>query len=143
MSETGTLEREAEAIETAEATETIDDFFAKAGPLPAAFDDVRRHPRFYFRSCAEATIYPFGRQRDERRCFLLTRDLSRGGVGLIHREQLFPGQQMQITLNEHPPRYAEVMWCRRLSSDSYLCGCRFVPEIEAAVAIAPQQEAGR
>jgi len=131
MSQTCTLDSSAELIETA------DDFFAKAGPLPPAFDDVRRHPRFYFRSCAEATIYPFGPQRDERRCFLLTRDLSRSGVGLVHREQLFPGQCVQITLNGEPPRYTEVMWCRRLAADNFVCGCRFIAETDAAEQIEP------
>jgi hypothetical protein len=133
MSQTSTMDPQTEPIEAA------DDFFAKAGPLPPAFDDVRRHPRFYFRSCAEATIYPFGPQREERHCFLLTRDLSRGGVGLIHREQLFPGQRMEITLNGHPPRQAEVMWCRRLAADSYVCGCRFAPVLDTSVKIGPQQ----
>jgi hypothetical protein len=38
--------------------EPIDEFFEKSGPLPITLDDVRRFPRFYFRSCAEVTIHP-------------------------------------------------------------------------------------
>src|SRR2546423_1452367 len=44
--------------------ESADEFFSKAGPMPPVFDDGRRYPRFYFRTCAEATIYPIGGKKD-------------------------------------------------------------------------------
>ena len=107
--------------------ESVDDFFHKAGPLPTKFNDMRRYPRFYFRSCAEATIYPLpGRaEMAPTQHFLVTCDLSRGGVSLIHKDQLFPGQRLDIILNGQPPRSAEVVWCRRLAPARYAIGCRF------------------
>jgi len=107
--------------------ESVDDFFAKEGPVPTSYDDVRRFPRFYFRSCAEAIIHPFGKPSAKvpDPCFVLTCDLSRSGLSLLHTAQLFPGQKVDIILNAEAPRPLEVVWCRRLSDNRYAVGCRF------------------
>ena len=107
--------------------ESVDDFFAKQGPLPSKYDDSRRFPRFYFRTCAEALIYPAaGRQTPaSAHCYVLTRDLSRSGLSLLHNAQLFPGQRIDIILNGEPPRLIEVVWCRRIADGRYSAGCRF------------------
>ena len=107
--------------------ESIDDFFDKTGPLPPTFDDARRFPRFYYRSCAEIAVHPFcGRQATAAvHCFVLTRDLSRSGLSLLHNEQLFPSQRIDLILNGAPPRTAEVVWCRRMGDQRYAVGCRF------------------
>ena len=88
--------------------ESIDDFFDKSGPLPPVLDDARRFPRFYYRSCAEVIIHPFcGRPGTAAvRCFVLTRDLSRNGLSLLHNQQLFPAQRLELLLNGAPPRLA-------------------------------------
>src|SRR5262245_55389068 len=94
------------------------EFFAKTGPLPASFDEIRRHPRFYFRSCAEATIQPLSKRGNApapTTCFVRTRDLSRSGMSLLHNAQLFPGQRIDIILNGESPRALEVVWCQRLA----------------------------
>lgn len=106
--------------------ESIEQFFNKAGPLPVSFEDVRRHPRFYFRTVAEAAIYPIGRTKEPAECFLLTRDLSRSGLSLLHNAQLFPGQRLEITLNGQEPRPIVVVWCKRQAPDMYIVGCKFV-----------------
>jgi PilZ domain len=107
--------------------ESVDDFFAKGGPLPTSFNDVRRFPRFYFRTCAEAIIHPYcnGQSSAPVQCFVLTCDLSRSGLSLLHSKQLFPGQRVDIILNGEPPRHLEVVWCRRLAVHRYAIGCRF------------------
>ena len=104
------------------------EFFELSGPMPTAWDEHRRHPRFYFRSCAEAFIHPLRGQLDPTSppCFLVTRDLSRSGVSLIHTEQLFPGQRLDLILNGEAPRPAEVVWCRRWDKERFAVGCRFV-----------------
>jgi len=105
------------------------EFFAKTGPLPASFDEIRRHPRFYFRACAEAVIHPLGKRGDAAApvpCFVLTRDLSRSGMSLLHNAQLFPGQRIDVTLNGEAPRAVEVVWCQRLANKRYVAGCRFL-----------------
>jgi hypothetical protein len=114
--------------------ESDNEFFEMTGPLPTSWDDHRRHPRFYFRSCAEAIIYPLRGEHDPNAppCFLLTRDLSRSGVSLIHTQQLFPGQRLDIILNGNPARPMEVVWCRRWTDNRYVIGCRFIGEAAPA-----------
>jgi PilZ domain-containing protein len=108
--------------------ESDQEFFELTGPMPKAWKENRRFPRFYFRSCAEAIIYPL-RGKDNpppAQCFVLTRDLSRGGMGLVHSHQLFPGQRVDVLLNGQPPRQVEVVWCRRWTHQRYVAGCRFI-----------------
>jgi hypothetical protein len=108
--------------------ESDHEFFELTGPMPTAWDDHRRFPRFYYRSCAEAIIHPLRSSKTATRCqcFLLTRDLSRGGLSIIHTEQLFPGQKLDVVLNGNAPRAVEVVWCRRWSNNRYAIGCRFL-----------------
>ena len=105
--------------------ESLEEFFAKSGPLPVSLKDVRRFPRFYFRSAADAVIHPLRPGAEPTRCVVLTRDLSRNGLSLLHDAQLFPGQKVEVTLTEGPPRFLEVARCQRLEKDRYLVGCRF------------------
>jgi len=116
------------ATELVESDNEFREFFNLSGPMPTAWDDHRRHPRFYFRSCAEAYIHPLRGQLDPTAppCFLLTSDLSRSGVSLVHTEQLFPGQRLDLILNGESPRRTEVMWCRKWDSERFAIGCRFV-----------------
>jgi len=122
--------------------ESDDEFFELTGPLPTAWDDHRRFPRFYYRSCAEAIIHPLRISKNATRCqcFLLTRDLSRGGLSLIHTEQLFPGQKLEVILNSEAPRLVEVVWCRRWSNNRYAVGCRFLGASSAPTAEASTPE---
>jgi hypothetical protein len=110
--------------------ESMDDFFDRSGPIPTTFDDVRRFPRFFFRSCAEAIIHPLARRPGTTpgQKFVLTCDLSRTGLRLLHNEQLFPGQRLDIVLNGQSPRPTEVVWCKRLAPGRYAVGCHFTTE---------------
>ena len=105
--------------------ESADDFFANSGAMRPAFDDQRRFPRFYFRSCADATIYPLDPDAEPMKCVVVTRDVSRGGMGLLHTAQLFPGQRLDLVLNDGVSKTLEVVWCRRVAKESYSVGCRF------------------
>ncbi len=93
--------------------------------MPRSFDDQRRYPRFYFRSCADATIYPLQPGAEPIQCVVVTRDVSRGGIGLLHTAQLFPGQRLDLVLNGELSKTLEVVWCRRVADNSYSVGCRF------------------
>lgn len=102
------------------------DFFAKAGPMPTAWDEARRFPRFYYRARVQAVVHPFrGAPLPPVECCLLTRDLSRGGMNLIHTEQLYPGQRIDLVLLDGVRRTVEVCWCRRLAHRCYSVGCKF------------------
>ena len=116
--------------------ESDHEFFELTGPLPTAWDEQRRFPRFYYRSCAEIDIYPLRGERDPDAptYFVLTRDLSRGGLSLIHTEQLFPTQRLDIILNGEAVRRLEVVWCRRWTHDRYVIGCRFIADLDTSEA---------
>ena len=45
---------------------------------------------------------------------------------LLHKQQLFPGQKIDLVLTDGQERRVEVIWCRRLGVGCYSAGCRFV-----------------
>jgi hypothetical protein len=112
--------------ETAISSAIETDSHARHIGADGRWDDVRRYPRFPFQAQIEATILPLDvNQAAPVRCMMMTRDLSRGGINLIHSDQLFPGQRIEIALNGMQ-RCVEVMWCRRLANRCFSAGCRFV-----------------
>ena len=104
--------------------EPIVDFFDKSGMLPVVHDDGRQFPRYYYRTWAKAVIHPLGKG-EPLHCSVVTRDLSRNGLSLLHSTQLFSGQQIELDLNEQSPRIVEVVRCRRIGDGCYVVGCRF------------------
>jgi hypothetical protein len=98
--------------------------------LHGPFADSRAHDRLKFEGTALATIYPReGQSRHQPvECIVSTRDLSRTGIGIMHVEQLYPRQM--IVLNAvGKVLVGEVRWCRRVSSNFYVAGCRLVKTI--------------
>jgi hypothetical protein len=93
----------------------------------SAFEDARRFRRSSFRGSAKATIYPrqSGPGREPVQCTVLTRDLSCGGIGLAHSEQLFP-KQIVVLDAVGKLLVGEVRWCRRVDEHFYVAGCRLV-----------------
>lgn len=92
-------------------------------------DEARRYPRYAFRGRAPVIVYPppsrpgLAPQTSE----VLTTDLSRSGVSLLHRKALVPGQRLRLLLRE-AERLVEVCWCCRVWPGLYAAGCRFVTE---------------
>jgi hypothetical protein len=95
--------------------------------LPSPYEDARRFPRSVFRGSAKATIYPRhpGPGREPVSCVVLTRDLSCGGIGIAHSEQLFP-KQIVVLDAVGKLLVGEVRWCRRVDEQFYVAGCRLV-----------------
>lgn len=104
------------------------EFFSKAGPIPSNWDDARRFPRFNYRARVQGTVHPLAGSKDQEptECILLTRDVSRGGMNLLHTDQLFPQQRIDVMLKDGSLRPVEVVWCRRLAHRCYSLGCRFI-----------------
>jgi hypothetical protein len=116
-------------------TQTAQDFYSPQGPLPTAWGELRRFPRFYYRTQVAATIHPLPGMNDAapRPRTLLTRDVSRGGIDVLHVDQLFPSQRIDLTLPDGQRRSVEVVWCRRLAPRCWSAGCRFIrPEAEGS-----------
>jgi hypothetical protein len=115
-------ETEAEAAADSEV-----EFNPQGGPLkPSQWDEARRFPRFYYRARVRATVLPMRPGDKPVRSVVLTRDLSRGGVNLVHGTELSPGQHLEMVLNDGVKRTLLVQWCRRLGSRCFSVGCRFV-----------------
>lgn len=89
--------------------------------------EARRYPRYAFRGRARALVYPppsrpGGPPLESE---VLTTDLSRGGLSLLHRKALVPGQRLRLLLRQ-AERLVEVRWCCRVWPGLYAAGCRFV-----------------
>jgi hypothetical protein len=86
---------------------------------------MRAYKRLNFRGTVKATIYPRQAGRDPVQCSVMTRDLSCGGIGIAHTEQLFP-KQIVVLDAVGKLLVAEVRWCRREDEHFYVAGCRLV-----------------
>jgi hypothetical protein len=96
-------------------------------PVPVADGDGREFPRFYFRTLATATIHPvpvLGNETHE--CYVLTRDLSRGGVSFLHPKKLALGQRVDLAFQDGKEFTLRVRWIRELARRCFLIGCKFV-----------------
>jgi hypothetical protein len=98
--------------------------FEKAAPVEGEQDN-RKFPRFSFRGRARALVFSDKPGEEPKECEVVTTDLSRAGLSLLHRRQLFPGQQILLVLND-TSRLVEVIWCCRVWAGLYSAGCRFV-----------------
>jgi hypothetical protein len=99
----------------------------ETGVVPAG-GEAREFPRFPFRGRAKAVIFPASGESAEPEEFeVVTTDLCRGGVSLLHRKQLYPGQQVLLVL-QCSSRLMEVRWCCRIWQGLYSAGCKFITE---------------
>jgi hypothetical protein len=101
---------------------------AKPSPIPQVRGEVREFPRFDFRALATATIYPLASPvaKLPQECFVVTRNLSRGGIAILHPRPLAPEQHVDLILSDGRELSVRVRWCRRLDERCYLIGCRFM-----------------
>ena len=103
-------------------------------PLPTVVDDRRRFPRFHYRVRGLITPRPIfpSHTRPEQTFVVYTKDISRGGVALLHSQELFPKERCQLRL---PPRFDnefEVARCMRLTDQCYLIGARFPEPLDCS-----------
>jgi hypothetical protein len=105
--------------------ETDTEFQAPPAEAAKKWDELRRFPRYPVQATIDATIYPLDSSWPPVRCEMMTRDLSRGGINLLHSEQLYPGQKIDIVVDSSSRR-VEVVWCRRITNRCFSAGCRFV-----------------
>jgi hypothetical protein len=96
------------------------------------FVDTRRFPRSDFRGSAMATIYSRNHhpREEPRRCVVVTRNLSRAGIGIATTERLLPKQLIVIEIFAKQ-LLCEVRWCRRRTASSYVAGCKFLKDLTA------------
>jgi hypothetical protein len=101
----------------------------KPGNLtPVGAGHSRRFERYYFRALATAVIYPAAGQKNQtpQLCYVLTRDLSRGGVSILHPVPLCKGQRLDLELTDGRKYTLSVQWIKRLDRHCFCMGCCFV-----------------
>ena len=104
------------------------DFFDRRGSTPASLEENRRFPRSYLLGVA-ALAY---RQslptlpRAETWHAVYTKDVSRGGIGFLHSEPLYPMEQMNLALPDGKSLIIEVVRCRRVQRRCFEIGAVFV-----------------
>jgi hypothetical protein len=86
----------------------------------------REFSRIPFRGRAAAIIFPppSTPQAEAIESEVLTTDISRGGLSLLHRRELHRGQLVLLQLKRGNCTL-EVCWCCRVWPGLYVCGCRF------------------
>jgi|RhiMethySRZTD1v2_1073278.scaffolds.fasta_scaffold796959_1 hypothetical protein len=86
----------------------------------------REFSRVPFRGRAAATVYPSPNDAGEKpfESEVLTTDISRGGLSLLHRRELLAGQRVLLKLKRGTCT-VEVCWCCRVWTGLYVAGCRF------------------
>jgi hypothetical protein len=93
--------------------------------------EKRAHPRLPFRARANAVILPTSSGVESAEWEVMTTDISRGGVSLLHRQELREGQQVLLVLNR-AHRFIEVCWCCKVWPGLFAVGCRFLEEPDDA-----------
>ncbi len=75
-------------------------FLEKRGPMPPVANELRRFPRFYYPASAmartEQVLPAF--PREIAHAVVVTKDLSRTGISLLHTDQLYPGEVLKLWL---------------------------------------------
>lgn len=120
--------------------EWAEHFFHEVGPEKTKWDERRRFVRHRYRTKCILETGPSlpAIARSVGYFAVYTRDLSRGGISLLHIEQLFPGERGYLWLpTQRMP--VVVRHCRRLNSRCYLIGAESVCAESRAV----QQEQRR
>src|SRR2546423_6212871 len=90
-------------------------------PVPTKVGDARRFERYYFRTLATAIIHPvpvIGVETQE--CYVLTRDISRGGVSFLHPKKLAIGQRIDLTFQDNKELCVRVQRVRQLAPRCFL-----------------------
>ena len=105
----------------------IDALFQPTGDHPAGSDVNRQFPRVPFRGRASAVVFPppSTPHAEPIESEILTTDISRSGLSLLHRTELHPGQQVLLQLSGGSST-VEVCWCCEVWEGLFIAGCQFV-----------------
>lgn len=107
-----------------------DDLRAQTNAAQHVFDPAderRRFPRQRTRFDAALRYYNTfpALNRKEGMYRVMIRDLSRGGVGFLHGEEMFPGENARLVFPNGTERYLQVKRCRRMGPKCYVIGAEF------------------
>lgn len=107
-----------DALESrAELPVPVEEFFSKSGQKKPM--EQREFERHYLR-CKAIMRY------DLKQHAVYMQDCSRAGMGLVSPVQLFPREQIQVWMNPQRSYTLEVIRCRRIRPNCYVCGTIFL-----------------
>jgi hypothetical protein len=91
-------------------------------------DEKRKHPRVGL--SGRMIIIPLPPAKNRNPASVTVRDLSAGGIGIVHSEALREGQQFNLVLKSEKTAkttliLCTVRWSRSAGSDLYAIGARF------------------
>jgi hypothetical protein len=100
--------------------------------FPPGYADGRQFRRYDFRILAIATIHPPKGREDDRIqvCYVLTRDISRGGICFMHPTPLFQSQRIDLELPDGRKFTLAIRRVSRVEHGRYLIGCRFADIVD-------------
>ena len=107
------------------------DYFERRGLMPASIEEKRRFPRSYLRGVAalqHRQSFP-ALPRAEAWHAVYTKDVCRGGIGFLHRQPLYPKEQMNLAFPDGKSRIVEVVRCRRIQPRCFEIGAIFATEL--------------
>jgi hypothetical protein len=101
--------------------------------LSSASEENREYPRLPFRGRAKAIVFPAPTSMpgtDSDHSEVMTCDISRGGISILYRAKLCPGQRILLMLQD-TSQLVEVCWCCPVWDGLYAAGCRFLSEAKS------------
>ena len=111
-----------------------DDYFNGEGTVLTSLNEHRRFVRHICRSKMilklETSLPAFPRTREF--FMIYSKDISRNGVGFLHVEQLFPGENAHLWLPTHITPIT-VVSCRKFTPKCFLIGATFTREPDSEV----------
>jgi hypothetical protein len=93
---------------------------------PSSGASQRESVRTPFHGRADAIIFPppSTPHAEPIESEVVTTDISRGGLSILHRHELYPGQQVLLQLSQGSCTI-EVCWCCQVWPGLYIAGCQF------------------
>ncbi len=104
-----------------------EDFFTESGVLPTQPNDRRQFARHRFRTAAamrHVDTLP-NLQRSGQWYKVYAKDVSRAGFSFVHSEQLFPGESIELVIDESHRYLGRVRRCRKVGPSCYVVGIQF------------------
>jgi hypothetical protein len=96
--------------------------------VPARTQDQREHERRPIDALVAAKIHPENGQISDspQVCYVFARDISEGGISVLHPVALCNGQKIDLRFGDGRIRMVEVRWSKQVEPECCMMGCKFI-----------------
>jgi hypothetical protein len=110
-----------------ELPESWADYFSESGVLPTHPQDRRRFARYCLRTAAAMRLVETlpHLQRSDQWFKVYAKDVSRTGFSFLHSTQLFPGECVELVIDESHHYVGKVVRCRKVAPRCFVIGMQF------------------